>query len=155
MSFKEQIEQEVSQECDKNNGIDALRDYTPGRPFVTSELSCNCTKELTDEIIEMTIFEYLLCKKLINKGYSYIARDADRELFVYNVIPVKRQEKWISKNHYIMSLYLFNDIFQFVQEQNDKYKYLSMSLMESGNIMMHSYEQDEEIKIGKVDYCGK
>ena len=81
-------------------------------PYRISEL------ESLNPIIPLSKLEYDLLEYYNAHGYQYIARDANKVLFVYDTKPVKMQHDWeITEN--IKSIE-FDDLFSFVKWEDEE-----------------------------------
>lgn len=75
-------------------------------------------KEL-EEQYEITLLEREMLKRFKTVGYSYVARDSSGDVYIYNNKPDKFETYW-SNGSCDNSLYDFDDLFQFVQWEDEE-----------------------------------
>lgn len=85
-----------------------------------------CTSDRVDwllseykETVKLSRLEYEILKFAINKNYEYIARDYDRQLYVFMEKPNKGESFWKTDGYYSL-LEMFSVLFQFVKWEDEE-----------------------------------
>lgn len=80
-------------------------------------------KQMMDHYLKKDITisddEYFVLKN-INDDYKYIARDQDRELYIYSIKPNKFSSEWSATMLLSKSISFFNSLFQFVKWEDEE-----------------------------------
>lgn len=74
--------------------------------------------ESSNPKIPLSKLEYELLKYYIERGFQYIARDSDYNLYAYNTKPYKRQKQW-GPTRNIKRIH-FDDCFKFVKWEDEE-----------------------------------
>ena len=72
------------------------------------------------EPIEITMLEKEVLERVKAKGFSYIARDENKKILAYDEEPEKISFGWKARRNRCHNLYIFNDLFSFVNWEDEE-----------------------------------